>query len=169
MYVGGFFVLVFFFIFFLFSAVAWELLRWVSALCLALGTDPCGRATAVVEAMGWWLKQGMQLVVLAFEPWLWDVPRAGGGGDAPVPGETLLPAGLGLASLAARALQCWHLHPGSRVQWWAGLGKGLGTQRGCLGRRRGRGSAGRQWHRESCRVVSVARALVSVTKQHRST
>lgn len=131
---------------------------------------------AVVEAMGWWLKRGMQLVVLAFEPWLWDVRRWRG--DTPVPGEMLLPAGLGLASLAVRALQCWHLHPGSRVQWSAGLGKGLGTAwarsgaaRGAGGAGEGQGGSGSQAavHRESCRVVPVARALVSVTKQHRST
>lgn len=148
---------------FFFAAVAWELLRWVSAVRSALGTDPNSRAAPrcschQCRSNGLVAEAGdAASCPCPFEPWLRGI-RSLCWGVASVPFEELLPAGLGLASLAASALLCWCLQPGSRVQRLAVLGKGLGTQQRCLGRsqgRRGTRRAARQWRPAWCawRVV----------------
>lgn len=91
-------------------------------------------------------------------------------GAAPVPGEMLLPAGLGLASLAVSALPRWRVRPSAvpgRAR--AGSSAAWGTARAGEAGEGRRGGGQPAAHRESRRVVPVARGLVSVMKQHPST
>lgn len=145
-----------------FPAVVWEQLRWVERPAHGAGHSSLWQSSSLLPvrrqgAGSWWLEQGMQPVVPAFEPWQWSIPCNEG-----------LPVSLARCS---SALLRWRVRApavlgraraGSSVAWGAARAVKAGE-----GQHGGGGQPAA--HGESCRVMPVARGLVSVIKQHRST